>query len=88
MPETEESKFYVEDLRTFLKKGELPEMRHFIQSFVKEAKVFRGEVGLTYTAPMPPSEHKNTWAAVQFTKWSGDPDRIRTGDLHRDRVAC
>ncbi len=88
MPETEESKFYVEDLRTLLEKGELPEMRHFIQSFVKEAKVFRGEVGLTYTSPMPPSAHKSTWAAVQSTKWSGDPDRIRTGDLHRDRVAC
>ena len=55
LPGTKEIKYYVKDLRAFLEKEELPERRHFIRSFVKEVKVFGGEVTLTYTVPMPPN---------------------------------
>ena len=42
----------------------------------------------TYSVPMPSDGLKAEWKAVQAFMRSGDPDRIRTGDLHRDRVAC
>ncbi len=88
LPGTEEIKYYVKDLRAFLQKEELPEKRHFIKSFVKEVRVIEGEATLTYTVPMPPNGLKTEWDSVLSIIQSGDPDRIRTGDLHRDRVAC
>ena len=88
LPDTEEIHYYVEDLRSFLEKESLPEKRTFIQSFVKELKILGDEVTLTYTVPMPPKGLKTEWVSVLSTIRSGDPDRIRTGDLHRDRVAC
>lgn len=77
LPGTEEIKRYIEDLRSFLEKEELPERGHFIRSFVREVRVFRGEVTLTYTIPMAPNGLKTEWASVLFTIRSGDPDRIK-----------
>ena len=42
----------------------------------------------TYAVPIPPSGLRTEWKTVLAFVRSGDPDRIRTGDLHRDRVAC
>ena len=42
----------------------------------------------TYAVPIPLDGLKAEWKAVLAFVRYGDPDRIRTGDLHRDRVAC
>ena len=88
LPDTEEIKHYVDDLRSFLKMGTLSERRTFIKNFVKEISVKRGEAVLTYTMPMPPTGTNSEWASVLPIIQSGDPDRIRTGDLCLDRAVC
>ncbi len=88
LPEAEEIKHCVDDLRSLLKSGTLSERRSFIKTFVKEVAVSGDEAILSYTMPMPPRDATSEWASVLPTMQSGDPDRIRTGDLCLDRAVC
>ena len=54
----------------------------------KEIAVKKGEAVLTYTVPMPPTGTSSEWTSVLPIMQSGDPDRIRTGDLCLDRAVC
>lgn len=75
LPNSEEIKHYVEDLRTFLENGDLPEKRSFIQSFIREVKVLGDDVFLTYSVPMPPKGHTSEWVSVLATIQFSDPYR-------------
>ena len=55
---------------------------------MKEVAVERDEAVLTYTMPMPPTGTNKRVTSVLPIMQSGDPDRIRTGDLCLDRAVC
>jgi len=61
---------YIGDLQNLLNESSLPERRAFVQSFVKEIKITRDEVLMTYAMPVPPtgiSEEKiGVLSAVQY----------------------
>jgi site-specific DNA recombinase len=78
---------YVEDLREVLTNSPLPKQKAFIRSFVKEVRVTRKEVLLTYTIPLPPEGTLQETAAVLDTVHYGGAEGIRTPDLLRAREA-
>ena len=88
LPDTEEIKYYVNNLHSFLQEGTLSERKSIIRSFVKDIRVVGEEAELTYTIPVPPKGETSEWAPVLAVIQGGDPDRIRTGDLCLDRAVC
>ena len=57
-------KSYVNDLRNLLNKSSPSKRRAFIRSFLREVKVTRDEVSLTYTMPLSPTSVSEEKAGV------------------------
>jgi len=57
----------VEDLRELLAESELTESRAFVRSFVREVRVIRNEVLLTYTMPFPPEKISEERTGVLYS---------------------
>ena len=78
---------YVNDLNNVLNESTLPEKRAFIRSFIKEVKVTRDEVLLTYTMPFSPQGMSEERVGVLSTVHYGGPFWTRTRDLSLIRTA-
>jgi len=78
-------KSYVDDLRNLLNNSSLAERKAFIRSFVKEVKVTRDEVLLTYTVPLSStgvSEEKvGVLSTVHYSGRYCSIDRTKTFEL-------
>ena len=71
----------VEDLRNLLEESSIAERKSFIRSFVKEIKVTREEVLLTYTMPLPPEGISEERLPVLYSVHRGGAKGTRTNPL-------
>jgi hypothetical protein len=81
IPSKEEVAEYAADLRKLLEESPLLERKAFIRSFVKELKVTRDDVLLTYTLPILPARvTEEKLPVLSIVHYSGRY-RARTCDL-------